>query len=161
MKFEAVIGLLADAGVDFVVIGGVAMLVHGSAHVTQDIDFCYSRSRENIRRLTSALLPYHPRLRGAPEGLPFMFDEETIRRGLNFTLSTDLGDVDFLGEVAGLGSYAAVRAESEKIEAFGRSFDVLSIAGLLRAKRATGRKRDKEAIHVLESLLAIKKKPKG
>jgi len=95
MKFEAVIGLLADAGVDFVVIGGVAMLVHGSAHVTQDIDFCYSRSRENIRRLTSALLPYHPRLRGAPEGLPFMFDEETIRRGLNFTLSTDLGDVNF------------------------------------------------------------------
>ena len=156
MKFEVVIGALAEGGVEFVVIGGVAMLLQGSAHLTQDIDFCYLRSRENIRRLAAVLSPYHPSLRGAPKGLPFVFDEETIRRGLNFTLSTDIGDIDFLGEVAGLGDYAAVKAASETLEIFGRKCSVLSLDGLIRAKRAAGRKRDLEVLHELEALRELK-----
>jgi len=128
------------------------MLVHGAARATQDIDFCYARSRENTRKLASTMKPFRPRLRGTPKGLPFAFDEETIRRGLNFTLSTDLGDIDFLGEVAGLGDFKAVRAESRLMDQFGRQFYVLTVEGLLRAKRAAGRKKDEEGIHMLESL---------
>jgi hypothetical protein len=155
---EKVNNALLDSGVEIVLIGGAAMVAHGSAYVTRDADYCYRRNRENIRRLASALAPFHPSLRGAPTGLPFVFDEETIRRGLNFTLSTDIGDVDFLGEVAGLGDYEAVRAASEILEVFDRKCPVLSLDGLIRAKRAAGRARDLEVIHELEALQELKGK---
>jgi hypothetical protein len=100
---------LYDAHVEFIVIGGVAMYLLGSAHVTEDVDFCYSRTPENIKRLAAALEPHHPRLRGAAPDLPFRFDARTISQGTNFTLETDLGDFYFLGEVTGLGGYAEVK----------------------------------------------------
>lgn len=78
ISFERAIGVLADGGVEFVLIGGVAIFAHGSAYLTQDLDVCYRRSKENMERLTKALEPYHPRLRGAPDNLPFRFDAETI-----------------------------------------------------------------------------------
>lgn len=81
------------------------MVAHGSAHATFDIDFCYRRSMENIEKLSSALEPFHPRLRGAPKDLPFKFDGKTIKAELNFTLTTDLGDINFAGEVSGLGAF--------------------------------------------------------
>ncbi len=99
---------LRDAGVEFAFVAVAAMVAHGSAQVTQDLDICYERSHENIRRLTKALRPYRPRLRGAPADAAFRFDEETIERGLNFTLTADLGDLDLFGEVIGLGPYDAV-----------------------------------------------------
>jgi hypothetical protein len=102
MKLEETIRALYDAGVEFVVIGGAAMGLQGSAHLTKDIDFCYPRTPKNIERLAKALEPFHPVLRGAPLRLPFRFDAKTIASGLNFTLSTDLGDLDFLGEVSGV-----------------------------------------------------------
>src|SRR5260370_10584784 len=105
MKFEETIRILYDADVEFVVIGGAAMGLQGSAHLTKDIDFCYARTAKNIERLAKALEPYHPVLRGAPPGLPFRFDSKTIANGLNFTLSTDLGDLDFLAEVSGPSSF--------------------------------------------------------
>ena len=64
----------------------------------------YARNRENIRRLVAALAPLEPYMRGVPEGLPFKFDEATVRAGLNYTLQTTLGDLDLLGEVAGGGT---------------------------------------------------------
>lgn len=85
-----------------------------------------------------------------------MWNEETIRRGLNFTLSTDIGDIDLLGEVAGLGEYESVRAASEILEVFDRKCPVLSLDGLIRSKRAAGRKRDLEVIHELEALRELK-----
>ena len=64
----------------------------------------YRRTPSNIERLADSLAPHHPYLRGAPPGLPFRLDSETIRRGLNFTLVTDLGDLDLLGEISGCGA---------------------------------------------------------
>jgi hypothetical protein len=90
MNLEETLRVLYDAGVEVVLIGGAAMGLQGSAHLTKDIDFCYQRSRPNLERLANALKPYHPGLRGAPAGLPFCFDVETIARGMSFTLSTDL-----------------------------------------------------------------------
>jgi hypothetical protein len=105
MKLEETIRILFDLGVEFVVIGGAAMGLQGSAHLTRDIDFCYAHTPKNAERLAKALEPFHPVLRGVPPGLLFRFDAKTIVNGLNFTLSTDLGDLDFLGEVSGLGSF--------------------------------------------------------
>ena len=75
------------------------------ARVTFDVDFVYSRTRENIERIAVALAPHSPHLRDAPPGLPFAWDVRTISSGLNFTLTTKLGDVDLFGEVAGGDTY--------------------------------------------------------
>ena len=108
MNLEEALRALYDGEVQFVVIGGAAMPLQGSARLTEDLHFCYLRNQGNIERLAKALAPFHPRLRGAPEGLPFRFDAATIERGANFTLLSDLGPIDFLAAVPGLGDYEAV-----------------------------------------------------
>ena len=74
--------------------------------MTFDVDLIYSRTLENIERLAAALAPYRPYLRDAEPNLPFAWDAKTIRGGLNFALTTDLGDVDLFGEVAGSETYS-------------------------------------------------------
>jgi len=135
------------------VIGGLAAQAHGSARITQDTDFLYRRTPENIDRLAAALAPYKPYLRGAPPGLPFRFDPRTVRQGLNFTLQTTLGDVDLLGEVAGIGNYDAVLPHAVPLPVLGRDVLVIDLPWLIRAKRAAGRPKDLEAIAELEALL--------
>jgi len=106
------IDALVAGGVEFVVIGGVALVLHGSARTTGDLDVCYSRSAHNLAALEHALAPFHPTLRGAPSDLPFRLDAATLRAGLNFTLSTTAGDLDLLGEVAGVGAFADVARDA-------------------------------------------------
>src|SRR5437868_1856021 len=97
--FPRLMRQLGDFGVESILIGGWAAILHGSARVTLDVDVVYRRTDENIRRLAAALKPLHPYLRDAPPGLPFVWDDQAIRAGLNFTLTSDYGSVDFLGEV--------------------------------------------------------------
>jgi predicted nucleotidyltransferase len=158
VKLQETLRALYDEGVEFVIIGGAAMQLQGSAYITEDLDFCYERSPKNLQRLARALETFHPRLRNAPPDLPFQFDSKTIERGLNFTLATDLGDLDFLGEVAGLGSYSAVKSASETMQVFGLDHQVLTLEGLIRAKRAAGRQKDLDALRDLEGLLDLRKR---
>ena len=99
------------------------------------------------------MAPYAPYLRGAPPGLPFTWDDATIRRGLNFTLTTALGDLDLLGEVTGGGRYENLVQRAEPIELEGRRCWVVTLATLITLKRAAGRPKDLEAIAELEALL--------
>lgn len=153
MQFETAVRALCDAGVDFVIIGGVSATFHGSARVTYDLDICYSRDAENLRRLAAALAPFHPRPRDFPAGLPFVWDDGTLGRGTVFTLQTDIGEIDLLAEVAGLGLFADVVNHSIVVDAFDRQVSTLNIHGLIRAKRAAGREKDMAALPELESLL--------
>ena len=153
MKLEQAVQLLVDAGVDFVIIGGWSAILHGSPYMTNDLDICYSDRRENLKRMATALAPYHPRLRALPVGLPFVWDEVTLRNGRVFTLETDLGIIDLLAEVSGVGSFQDVRAGAVETEAFGRKVWILDLPALIKAKRAAGRKKDLELIPVLEALL--------
>jgi len=116
--FAALLRQLLTSGVECILVGGVAANVHGSARATYDIDLVYRRSAENLDRIVAALTPLAPYLRGAPPGLPFVLDEATLRRGLNFTLTTRLGDIDLLGEVAGAGAYDELLPASETITLF-------------------------------------------
>jgi predicted nucleotidyltransferase len=158
VKLEEILRALYDESVEFVVIGGAAMQLQGSAHITEDLDFCYARTRKNFARLAKALQPFHPRLRNAPEDLPFRFDPATIERGMNFMLATDAGAIDFLGEVSGVGAYAEVQEASEAMNIFGMDHRVLSLEGLIKAKRAAARKKDLDVIEELEGLLDIRKR---
>lgn len=151
-RFRELLRRLNDAGVEFVVIGGLAVISHGHVRATVDLDVCYARTPENLRRLVAALAPIHPRLRGAPPELPFFWDEGTLRNGLNFTLVTDEGELDVLGEVTGLGNYDDIALRAIEIEVHGAPVRVLSLEDLIRSKAAAGRAKDLvdlEALRVL------------
>ena len=107
----------------------------------------------NLKRLVTALAPFHPRPRGFPDELPFIWDETTLRNATVLTLQTDLGEIDLLAEVAGLGSWDEVKAGSILVEAFERTISILDLPSLIRAKRAAGRQKDLAALPELESLL--------
>jgi predicted nucleotidyltransferase len=153
--FERTLRTLRDAGVRFVVIGGVAASAHGSTYLTYDLDICYDRTRDNIERIAKALEPYHPRLRGVPDDLSFCFDTTTIGNGMNFTLTTDLGDIDLFGEVIGIGGYKDVEASSITVALLGFQCAVLSLEGLIQSKRAAARRKDVLILPEIEALREI------
>jgi predicted nucleotidyltransferase len=151
--FEQLVAILSKAKVEFVIVGGLAATAHGSSRLTQDVDAVYARSPENIERLVTALAPVKPYLRGAPAGLPFEWSRETIRRGLNFTLTTTIGDLDLLGEIIGGGGYDDLLEHTVEMQFFGYACKCLDLPWLIRVKRAAGRPRDLEAVAELEALL--------
>jgi len=153
-----IIPLLVRSNVDFILIGGMAGVLHGSARVTFDVDLIYSRSPENSERLVSALFPYAPGLRDAPQNLPFTWDAKTIRNGLNFTLTTRLGDLDLFGELPGGDTYQALLPHSLEVDAFGVRFRCVDLPTLIRIKEAAGRLKDREAIAELRVLLQEKER---
>jgi len=150
--FKALLRTLSESGVEFILVGGVAATVHGSTRLTIDVDAVYRRTTENIDRLVLALTPYHPYLRGAPPGLPFRWDAATVKRGLNFTLTTDIGDLDLLGEIIGGGAYEALVTSTVTIRVFGIDCRCLTLDTLIELKRAAGRPKDFEAIAELEAI---------
>jgi len=150
--FPRLLAALCTGAVEFVVIGGFAATAHGSAHVTADLDIVYRRTPENIERLAAALAPLQPYLRGAPPGLPFRFDADTIRCGLNFTLATLAGDLDVLGEATGEGTFEALVARSEARRMFDLDVRFVDLDTLIRLKRAAGRPKDLERIAELEAI---------
>ncbi|MFL5429207.1 MAG: hypothetical protein ACJ79M_06280, partial [Myxococcales bacterium] len=157
-RFPEMLQALDAAGVQFIVVGGLAATIHGSPRLTQDLDIVYSRTAENLERLVRALRPFHPYLRGAPPGLPFLFDARTLKSGLNFTFVTDLGWMDLLGEITGGGDYDRLLPHSTDLQMFGVSIKVLNLEKLIEVKRAAGRPKDFETIAELE---AIREELKG
>jgi len=150
--FKALLRALADGGAEFILVGGVAATVHGSSRLTVDVDVVYRRTQDNIERLVLALTSYQPYLRGAPPGLPFRWDAATIKRGLNFTLTTDIGNVNLLGEITGGGGYDSLISATVSIRVFGVECRCLTLDKLIEVKRAAGRPKDFEAIAELEAI---------
>jgi hypothetical protein len=117
------------------------------------MDLVYSRKKENIKRLAEALQPFQPRLRGAPESLLFRWDEETIAKGLNFTLTTSAGWLDVLGEITLGGNFEQLLSHSVKLDIFGHECLCLGLQRLIEVKRAAARRKDFEAIAELQAIL--------
>jgi predicted nucleotidyltransferase len=157
-NFREILPLLLRHNVRFIVIGGGATVAHGLARSTFDVDVVYARDAENIRNLVAALEVYQPYLRGAPPGLPFHWDERTIQAGLNFTLTTSLGKLDVLGEVAGGGRYEELLPASEELDVFGVRCRFVTLEKLIQLKRAAGRPKDLEVIAELQALLEERRK---
>jgi hypothetical protein len=155
IKLKTAIQSLADQDVDFVIVGGVAIRIHSSAYVTLDLDFCYARTKENFKKIVSALSPFNPRPRNFPKNLPYFFDERTLQNATNFTFETTIGDIDLLGEVAGVGVYAEVEKASVIFDLYERKVRVLSIDALIAAKRAAGRTKDLLVLPELEALREV------
>jgi hypothetical protein len=159
--FAELLRVLTRAQVDFIIVGGFAGTLHGSSLPTRDLDVVYARDPDNLQRLTAALSPHAPYLRGAPPGLPFHWDAGTLQAGLNFTLTTDLGAIDLLGEIAGGGGFLALRPHAQQVSLFGVTCLCLDLPTLIEVKRAAGRPRDLQAVAELQALLQEKEKPGG
>jgi len=144
--------LLGSFAVECVIVGGVAATLHGSEIPTSDIDVCYARTPQNLARLATALKSVNAHLRNAPTDILFLLDAETLRRGLKFTFTTDIGSIDLLGEVRGVGFYPDVYADSVLFELFGYTFPVIDLKKLIAAKRAAGRPKDLMAVSELEAI---------
>lgn len=160
-NFREILPLLLANHVRFIVIGGGAAIAHGLARATYDVDVVYARDPENLQRLVAALQSLHPYLRGAPPGLPFLWDERTIRSGLNFTLTTDLGNLDLLGEVAGDGTYDKLLPYTQEMELMGVRCRFVTLEKLIQLKRAAGRAKDLETLAELQALLEERRKKEG
>ena len=153
IDFQKTLGVLVSAGVEFIIVGGAAATAHGSVRLTLDLDIVYSRQKENIKRLVEALRPLQPKLRGAPENLPFLWDEETVAKGLNFTLTTSLGWLDLLGEITSGGTYEELLSDSVQIDVLGYECLCLGLKRLIEVKSAAARRKDFEAIAELKIIL--------
>jgi hypothetical protein len=142
--------------IDCVIVGGVAATLHGSTIPTTDLDVCYSRTAENLQRLATGLQSVNARLRNAAPNLPFLPDAEALRKGLNFTFVTEVGDLDLIGEVRGIGFYDEVVKGALTLELLGYEFKVIALDKLILAKRTAGRGKDMVAVVELEALLERK-----
>jgi predicted nucleotidyltransferase len=152
-NFAELLPILDRAGVQFIVIGGGAGIAHGLARLTYDVDVVYSRSPANLQRIIEALRDYQPYPRGAPAGLPFLWDAQMLNAGMNFTLNTTLGAIDLLGEVTGGGSYEKLLPDTVLGVLYGMQVRIVTLEKLIELKRAAGRPKDYEVLSQLQVLL--------
>jgi predicted nucleotidyltransferase len=151
--FRALITLLVNNAIEFIIVGGAAATAHGSSRLTEDLDIVYRRTPQNVSRLVHTLARYEPYLRGAPAGLPFSWDERTVWAGLNFTLTTALGALDLLGEITGGGGYDELLPDSIRLRLYNVECYCLGLERLIHVKRAAGRPKDLETIAELSAIL--------
>ena len=149
---------LVDGDVDFVVVGGVAVIVQASPRFTKDLDICYSLEQENLNRLGDVLVELDARLRGVEEDLPFAPDGRTLRQAQILTLTTSAGDIDLLAHPAGAPTYPALRRSATRIDLDGVTVLVASIGDLIAMKRAAGRPQD---LIDIESLKIARRRLRG
>ena len=146
---------LHDAKVEFSLIGGFASRHYGVSLVTEDVDICARFTPENLRRIESAFKDFHPRHRLTANKLPLELTDELCRSLKNIYLTTDLGILDCLSQIAGVGDFDAVLRQSELKEfPFGRCY-ILKIDALIQTKQAVGRPHD---LVTVTQLQAIKEK---
>ena len=155
--YAQIIRSLRKHDVDFIIIGASAAIAQGAPISTIDLDLGYRRTRENIERLVAALRPFHPRLRGIDESIPFTFGANSIRKGCNFTFVTDAGDLDLLGHIAGVGDYEAMITNAVRLRMFGYAVLVMELEDVIRSKRAAGRAKDQAVLPVLEETLKLRR----
>ena len=128
--------------VDFLMVGGMAGIAHGSSYPSYDLDVAYGRERINLERLAVALTELEARLRGAAADLPFTPDAATLTAGLNFTFDTRLGPLDIIGEPLRGWRYEKFAAAAVNVAFEGEEIRVVSLDHLIAMKRAATRPKD-------------------
>lgn len=144
---------LVKTPLDFVIVGGFAAILHGCNQATRDIDICLVLSPEQIQVLRQVLAPINPRHRAMHEKKSFITYPEEINNISTFNLETDLGVLDIISHVEGVGNYYDLLKRSEEIELYGEKCFLIAMDDLIRSKKALGRHRDLAVVEELEALL--------
>lgn len=147
----ALVQALVEGDVDFVVIGGVAVVLQAMPRFTKDLDICYSTAKDNLNALGKVLVELKARLRGIPETVPFVPDARTLRQTQILCLTTPVGDIDLLVSPDGAPSYQSLRRRADVMDLGGQSVRIASIEDMLDMKRAAGRPQDLVDIESLEA----------
>ena len=155
---QALLTRLKDSGLEFVVIGGVCVVYHGAPLATFDLDICCPFGEADVRKIESAVKDLHPAHRLTANKLPLEETRSSFGSLKNIYLQTDLGKLDCLGEVAGVGNFQEVKRQSVVAKFSYGEFRFLNLDALIAAKKALGRERDLDAVR---HLIAIKEKISG
>ena len=151
------IGRLLAHKVDFVIVGGFAAIAHGTSTVTQDVDICCCFDPENLMRLYETIKDLHPVHRMTPQKLPLVLTPETCRPLQNLYLNTDLGPLDCLSTVLGVGDFDQVKQNSCQVELPNGPCRILDLDALIESKKALNRERDRQTLRQLEGIREHKK----
>lgn len=151
-----ILGLLTAHGVDFVVIGGVAAVLHGSPRITRDLDICFARDEANLNVLGRALIELEARLRRVDEEVPFVPDGATLRRAQTLTMATSAGHFDILARPDGAPPYERLRRNADRYDLGAFAVLVASIDDLIAMKRAAGRDKDLADIGELTAIARLR-----
>jgi len=147
---------LVEAEVEFIVVGGMAAVLHGAPITTHDLDIVHRRTPENLRRLLDVLRSIDAGQRGDPRHLPP--SEATLTGTGHLTLSTDLGPLDVLCELSPGEGYDELRGRTVKFTDGAVEFSVLALEALIEIKRRTGRAKDRLMLAELVATLETQKK---
>jgi hypothetical protein len=156
LHLESLLRALVSRGMDFVIVGGIAVIAHGSARVTRDLDICYATDQANLDVLGATLLSLGARLRGVPEPAPFVPDGTTLRRTTILTLATDHGWLDLLAAPSGAPPYAELRERAERVTFGDIAVLVASLDDLETMKRAAGRPGDLIDVEEIEVIRRLR-----
>jgi hypothetical protein len=154
----AVLQVLVERDVDFVVIGGIAARLRGAPLLTQDVDITPATDRPNLERLASALEELEARLRTAPQpdGVPFPFDPALLEIAKVWTLATRFGDLDLVVSPAGTNGYTDVVRDADELRVATDPELIVKVASLvdvIRSKEAAGREKDRATLPMLRRTL--------
>lgn len=144
---------LFEAEIDFVIVGGFGAMLHGSSLLTRDLDVCAVLTAENLDKLRATFGDLHPTHRLTPQRISFLENPERGRALNNLYLQTDLGPLDLMSSITGVGDYARVMAGSIEVELFGHRVRVIGLEDLILAKEALGREKDLLAVKELRAIL--------
>jgi hypothetical protein len=156
LDLERLLRSLVDGKVDFVVIGAVAAVLHGSARATFDLDVCFANDAPNLDALGRVLTGLGARLRGVAEDVPFIADGATLKRVDVLTLTTIAGDLDVRRVPSGAPRYDVLRAHADRFDVGGFEVRVASVEDLIAMKTAAGRGKDLSDVAELEAILRLR-----
>jgi predicted nucleotidyltransferase len=140
--FSQLLQRLAEAKLDFVIVGGYAAISHGSSYLTRDVDICAVLTKENIAKLRQALAEWNPKHRMTPQKLSFLTYPPASQPLNNLYLQTDRGVLDVISSVLGVGDFERLKSQAEELEVDGQRYYVISLGDLITAKEAMGREKD-------------------
>lgn len=154
-KPRELLGLLTARGVDFVLIGGYAAVLHGSPRVTQDLDIAFATDQVNLTALGNVLIELNAELYGVEDEVPFVPDERSLAHVELLTLQTDLGKLDLLAAPRGAPPYERLRERAARFDIGGFVIRVADIPELLVMKEAAGRPKDLADVAELEAIARL------
>jgi hypothetical protein len=152
LRTGAILRTLTAGGVDFVVIGGIAAVAHGSLQITQDLDVAYASDEANLERLGAVLIDLGASLAGVTDDVPFIPDGRLLRHVRVLTLNTRYGPLDILAEPDGSGGYARLRANAIVATVEGNDVRIAGLDDLIAMKKAAGRRKDEIYVEELEAI---------
>lgn len=152
---NAILAVLEQHRVDFVVIGGWAAVAQGSPIPTRDVDVVPDRDRDNLTRLSAALTALDARVRNGDEDpLPFDHDATSLAGSLFWNLTTIHGGLHLAFTPSGTQGYADLRRDAIEVTLRGTPVLLASLADIIRSKEAAGRDKDRRSLPILRELLA-------